>query len=75
VSGKGFTPHEIDPASVPDSLRIIQRGKDPTHFEIVPKEPMTEADYRDALAKIRTTPPTPPDGADDEKKPQQDGCD
>jgi RHS repeat-associated protein len=75
VSSKGFTPHEIDPASVPDSLRIIQRGKDPTHFEIVPKEPMTEADYRDALAKIRTTPPTPPDGADDEKKPQQDGCD
>jgi hypothetical protein len=37
VSSKGLTPRRVDQSSVPDSLRFIQRGKDPHHFEIVPK--------------------------------------
>ena len=36
VSSKGFTPHKIDQSSVPDSLQIIQRGDDKSHFEITP---------------------------------------
>jgi hypothetical protein len=37
VSSKGFVPHEVDQNTVPDSLRIIQRGQDLHHFEIVPR--------------------------------------
>jgi hypothetical protein len=37
VSSKGFVPHEIDQATIPESLRTIQRGKDPAHYEITPK--------------------------------------
>jgi hypothetical protein len=33
---KGFDPHAINPSSIPPQRRIIQRGKDPKHFEIVP---------------------------------------
>lgn len=36
VSSKGYIPHRVDQSSIPDSLRIIQRGSDPRHFEIVP---------------------------------------
>ncbi len=36
VSSKGFVPHEIDMATVPDTLQIKQRGADPAHFEIMP---------------------------------------
>jgi len=38
--------------SVPDKLRIIQRGRDPHHSEIVPAIPMTLADYEEALRQI-----------------------
>ncbi|MGV8991376.1 MAG: RHS repeat-associated core domain-containing protein [Thiobacillus sp.] len=37
VSSKGYVPHQVDQSSISDSLRIIQRGSDPSHFEIVPK--------------------------------------
>ncbi len=37
VASKGFTPHEINPSTVPAELRIIQRGQDPHHYEIVPR--------------------------------------
>lgn len=37
VSSKGFTPHEINQSTIPDELRIIQRGQDPHHYEIVPQ--------------------------------------
>lgn len=37
VASKGFTPHQIDPSTVPDELRIIQQGQNPHHFEIVPQ--------------------------------------
>lgn len=45
--------HEV--TSVPDELQIIQRGKDPEHFEIVPKEPMTEAEYKARLEEVELT--------------------
>ena len=37
VSSKGFVPHQIDMSSVPETLRVIQRGADPRHFEFVPR--------------------------------------
>ncbi|SFX46676.1 RHS repeat-associated core domain-containing protein [Janthinobacterium lividum] len=37
VSSKGFDPHLINMNSMPDTLRIIQRGADPRHFEVVPQ--------------------------------------
>ena len=54
VSSKGFVPHEVDPATVPESLKIQQRGTDPKHYEIMPREPMPEPDYKGALRQIRT---------------------
>ncbi len=37
VASKGFVPHRVDQSSIPDSLQVIQRGADPSHFEITPK--------------------------------------
>jgi RHS repeat-associated protein len=37
VVGKGFTPHQVDPSTIPGELRIIQRGSDLHHYEIVPQ--------------------------------------
>lgn len=47
--------------NVPDELRIIQAGRNPTHFEIVPAYPMSPAEYEDALNKIILI-PVPPTG-------------
>ncbi|WP_081421331.1 RHS repeat-associated core domain-containing protein [Burkholderia contaminans] len=52
-SCRGFVPHEVDPESVSEDLKIIQRGKDPAHFEIMPANPMAEDDYKSALGKIK----------------------
>lgn len=38
--------------NVPESLKIIQQGRDPTHYEIVPAAPMTMDEYEEALSKI-----------------------
>ncbi|MBI2808494.1 MAG: hypothetical protein HYX68_26200 [Planctomycetes bacterium] len=38
--------------NVPESVQIIQQGRDPTHYEIVPASPMTMDDYEEALSKI-----------------------
>ena len=38
--------------SIPDCLQIIKRGSKPHHFEIVPKEVMSFADYNAALKQI-----------------------
>jgi hypothetical protein len=38
--------------TIPDTLRIIQRGRDPHHFEIVPAAPMTFAGNEAALKQI-----------------------
>jgi hypothetical protein len=37
---------------LPSELRIIQRAKNPNHFEIVPVKPMTLVEYEEALNKI-----------------------
>jgi hypothetical protein len=38
--------------SLPDKLRIIQRGRDTHHFEIVPAIPMPPEEYEEALQQI-----------------------
>lgn len=38
--------------TIPDTLRIIQRGRDSHHFEIVPAIPMALAEYENALQQI-----------------------
>ena len=38
--------------NVPESLQIIQQGRDPTHYEIVPAAPMTMDEYEEALNSI-----------------------
>ena len=38
--------------AVPESLRIVQRGRDPHHHEIVPALPMSLAEYENALNQI-----------------------
>ncbi len=54
VSSKGFTPHEINPSTIPDELRIIQRGQDPHHYEIVPQPGanLTPAQFGACLSRI-----------------------
>jgi hypothetical protein len=42
--------------NVPEVLSIIQCGRDPTHFEVVPAYPMTLAEYEMALSKIVLVP-------------------
>ena len=38
--------------SIPDSLRIVQCGKSPTHYEIIPKFSMTFEKFNEELSKI-----------------------
>jgi hypothetical protein len=54
VSSKGFVPHEVDLSTVPKELQIVQRGKDPKHFEIMPREgtALTPSQYADLLGQI-----------------------
>jgi hypothetical protein len=40
-------------ASLPDTLDIHQQGKNPSHHEIYPKEPMSEAAFNEELGKIK----------------------
>jgi hypothetical protein len=42
--------------NVPENLRIVQVGPDPTHFEIVPAHPMPLAEYEAVLDKIILVP-------------------
>src|ERR1051325_4578479 len=42
--------------NVPEGLEIIQRGRRPEHFEIVPAYPMTEDRYQELLDKIDLEP-------------------
>src|SRR5579885_1134584 len=41
---------------VPPGLTVVQVGRDPTPFEIVPVRPMTLDEYEQALAKIGLVP-------------------
>jgi hypothetical protein len=38
--------------AVPEELRIVQRGRDPHHHEIVPARPMTMTEYEQALSRV-----------------------
>lgn len=42
--------------AIPESLRIVQTGRNPYHFEIVPAQAMTFAEYEEAIGKIILTP-------------------
>lgn len=42
--------------NVPAERKIVQRGRDPTHFEVIPAFPMTLKEYEDALARITLVP-------------------
>ena len=44
------TPYKI--IDLPEGLDIIQRGVNPSHFEIVPNQPMPLAQYQDLLSQI-----------------------
>ncbi|MVO18482.1 hypothetical protein [Parasedimentitalea huanghaiensis] len=57
VASKGFDPHQIDRSTVPDTLDIIQRGRDPSHFEIAPKpgSNLTPDQYIEACQSISCT--------------------
>ncbi len=39
--------------SYPSTLQILQRGRDPEHFEIVPKQPMNLEEYQAALNQVK----------------------
>ncbi|MFJ2746718.1 polymorphic toxin-type HINT domain-containing protein [Streptomyces sp. NPDC087297] len=55
ITSRGFESHGVNPASMPDTLRVIQRGKDLRHYEIVPAPGanLTPARYVEELSKIR----------------------
>jgi len=42
--------------ALPDTLKVIQRGRDPHHFEIVPARPMTMTEYEAALNEVCLVP-------------------
>jgi len=54
VSKNGFTPHRVDESTIPSELRVIQRGSDPSHFEIVPRPGanLTPAQFAACLSRI-----------------------
>src|SRR5438105_4187402 len=41
---------------LPGNLRIIQRGRDPHHFEMVAVRPMTPLEYETALNQVLLAP-------------------
>jgi hypothetical protein len=49
-------PHLL--TQVPESLRIIQVGRNPHHYEVVPAVSMTLAEYQRELARIVLVPVT-----------------
>jgi hypothetical protein len=55
VEAKGYVAHEVDQSTIPSELKIIQRGKDRAHFEIVPARPgtLSPAPCEAALRSIR----------------------
>ncbi len=48
-------PYEV--VSIPDGLVIRQRGRRPTHYELMPAEPMPFERYRELLGKVVLKPP------------------
>jgi hypothetical protein len=68
VTQHGFEAFRVSTETLPESLKIIQRGKDLNHFEIVPRSPMPPVEYQAALARVQATPAT------DQKRPRGVGC-
>jgi hypothetical protein len=58
VASKGFEPNEVDQSTIPSQLRIIQRGSDPHHYEIVPQvgTSLTPEEFADLLGQISCIP-------------------
>lgn len=54
VTAKGMVPHEVDQASVPESLQIQRQGDNPHHHEIVPKPgaDLTQEGFKKACENI-----------------------
>jgi RHS repeat-associated protein len=54
VSSKGFVPHEVDQSTISGELRVIQRGSDPRHYEIVPQAAtsLTPEQFTELLCRI-----------------------
>jgi hypothetical protein len=46
--------HQV--TAIPPNLKVIQRGRDSHHFEIVPTVPMTMAEYKEALRQVVLVP-------------------
>jgi hypothetical protein len=42
--------------ALPGSLKVIQSGRDPHHFEIVPTRPMTLVEFEEALDSLVLVP-------------------
>jgi hypothetical protein len=42
-------------SGIPDTVKVVQVGRDPHHFEIVPAQPMTFAEFETALQQIALT--------------------
>lgn len=42
--------------SIPDALKIEQRGRDPGHYELMPAEPMTLERYLELLEQVVLSP-------------------
>jgi hypothetical protein len=55
LTSKGFVPYEIDQSTIPRTLRMIQRGQDLEHYEIVPRPGanLTPEQFAEELAKIK----------------------
>jgi RHS repeat-associated protein len=53
IKAKGFVPYRVVPSSIPSTLAIEQRGRDPRHFEILPRAPVTPEQYQQELHKLR----------------------
>jgi RHS repeat-associated protein len=51
--------YKINEGSVPPELEIIQRGGNPNHYEITPREPMTPARYQELLNQVQLEPVSP----------------
>ena len=47
-------PHKV--IDIPEGLRIVQRGLNPLHYEIIPTINMSFNEYKSLLAKIIAVP-------------------
>jgi hypothetical protein len=69
VQPKRGISHNLDPTkvdryggayevqSIPDTLKFEQIGKDPGHYELMPRQPMPLEQFLEELGKVRLKPP------------------